>query len=811
MINSVVTSNPRFSILGLCFLFALSACGGDGSGNGADASEGVLPPGDETPFTVNTNVEGEAVPGQIVRLIAGGSAESAIDVQWRQTDGPPVTLENDADARAQFRVPPVAGNTSFGFQVDVTDPDGISHRHHLQVVCEGLSWKDLEVVEAELADDFVMFRANKDNSLRVDLFRADLDGNNIVRLNGPLAPGGNVDSFSISPDGTTVAYLADEDTVGVFELFVVASIGGNAARVSGDLTTGGNVTRDFLWSPDSSRVAYRADQNSDEKFELFAALRDGGAAERLSGDMTANGDVVEANFFWSSDSRRIAYRANQFNDNTLELFVSSRIGTGNWRVSTPPVVGGGVLGNFAWMPGGRQLAYVADQQAVSAFELFVVNDDGSGNVKVSGPLVSDGSVLDFSWSPSGNRIAYRAEQLADTVVELFSALPDGSDNTLISALSATGGDVAAYAWAPDGSAIAYLADQDTGDVVELFAAGPDGIGNRRLSGPLTGNGDVTEFAWAPDSSYVAYRADQVNNGVPELFTSTPDGAVNLKISGTPVMGGRVFDDWRWSGDSRWLVYRADQRIDQVLELYSATPDGAANLLISGGMTAGGNVESLEGRAFQWSPDSSRIVYAADQQENDKYELYVTAPDSGIAITSISGTITSGGDVRNFALASRPGELAQSQGVLTNVPLNEQSGWEECWRSSYGTDGEPIADILATCDRAHLMMACRPVGATTLTVAAWAPRTAVTTDTGRGNMTTNANGVEWYFNDSYSWGFASGGDTVNRSSCDTDNDNPELRLCWHTNAGSTQGGWRCGASTNLFDDTWERLLFHRDVP
>jgi hypothetical protein len=69
-----------------------------------------------------------------------------------------------------------------------------------------------------------------------------------------------------------------------------------------------------------------------------------------------------------------------------------------------------------------------------------------------------------------------------------------------------------------------------------------------------------------------------------------------------------------------------------------------------------------------------------------------------------------------------------------------------------------------------------------------------------NNTHNANGLEWYFSDSTSWGFAPGGETVSRNSCDTTNStsfgggtaaDKERRLCWHTGNGNLDGGWRVG--------------------
>jgi hypothetical protein len=83
----------------------------------------------------------------------------------------------------------------------------------------------------------------------------------------------------------------------------------------------------------------------------------------------------------------------------------------------------------------------------------------------------------------------------------------------------------------------------------------------------------------------------------------------------------------------------------------------------------------------------------------------------------------------------------------------------------------------------------------LTVAAWAPRGDVFFDTGASNMSTvhNANGVGWYFNGDWSWGFANEGDAVQLDQCDDLNaPNPALRLCWQASNNSMTAGFRCGA-------------------
>ena len=70
------------------------------------------------------------------------------------------------------------------------------------------------------------------------------------------------------------------------------------------------------------------------------------------------------------------------------------------------------------------------------------------------------------------------------------------------------------------------------------------------------------------------------------------------------------------------------------------------------------------------------------------------------------------------------------------------------------------------------------GAETFTALAMGEREDVLFDVGNQNQGKHeANGVAWYYSNSYSMGFARGGDPVTRQSCDTNNQNPSERMCW----------------------------------
>jgi hypothetical protein len=151
------------------------------------------------------------------------------------------------------------------------------------------------------------------------------------------------------------------------------------------------------------------------------------------------------------------------------------------------------------------------------------------------------------------------------------------------------------------------------------------------------------------------------------------------------------------------------------------------------------------------------------------------------------------------------------GVQQSVPAATLTGWTPCYSDLYNNFDTPMQQILAQCDKSKLLLACRPVGSPTFTTLAMAPRADVLFDCGFQESCTNvANGVGWYYSDNYSWGYAPGGETVSRTSCDIEATGNGDRLCWHSGGGNINGGWRCGASTNLNDDpSWERVVYEAD--
>ena len=140
------------------------------------------------------------------------------------------------------------------------------------------------------------------------------------------------------------------------------------------------------------------------------------------------------------------------------------------------------------------------------------------------------------------------------------------------------------------------------------------------------------------------------------------------------------------------------------------------------------------------------------------------------------------------------------------------GWQACYQDVYGNNGTPLAQILAGCQGEQLLMGCRQVGQPNLQLAAEGLFAEVTRDVGDGGASVNPhNGVDFYYSNNASWGFAPPGLGVSRSSCDVSVDGGDARMCWHTSGAAINGGWRCGNSTGLNADAgWERLVYRRNA-
>ena len=118
----------------------------------------------------------------------------------------------------------------------------------------------------------------------------DIDAPGLAaKLNGTLVAGGNVDHFALSPDGTRVAYMAnqsDPDVVNLYEVDLAHP--GESIRISGQTDDLGVYS--FVYESDR-HVVYTAIESSetDELYRVDVTVP--GASSRLNGPLVPGGEV----------------------------------------------------------------------------------------------------------------------------------------------------------------------------------------------------------------------------------------------------------------------------------------------------------------------------------------------------------------------------------------------------------------------------------------------------------------------------------------------------------------------------------------
>jgi Tol biopolymer transport system component len=450
-------------------------------------------------------------------------------------------------------------------------------------------------------------------------------------------------------------------TVLVFSLALFLSLEAWAAapiKLNGPLGPGQNVTiASVQISPDSSRVLYLGDQDADNVFEIFSVPITGGTRVQLNGTLATGGDVLINGLDISPDGSRVLYYADQTTDEVFEAFSIPLNGGTATKLNGTLAVGGDVSNaGLQFNSSSSQVLFHGDQTTDEVFEVFIVPSAGGTPVKLNGTLVANGDTqsTDLQFSPNGSRVIYLADQNADEVFESFSVPSAGGSVIKLNDTLVAGGDVTLQRVNSDSSRVLYLADQIADDVFEIFSVPATGGTPVKLSGAMATGGDVSTsgLQFSPNGNHVIYFADQNADNVNELFSVPSAGGTAVKLNGMLVTNGDVASSGILiSPDSSRVIYTADQDADNVFEIFSAPIAGGTPVKLSGPMVANGDVSvGSGGRAF--TPDGSRVIYTADQDSDEVVELY-SVPSAGGASIKLNGPMASGGDLQPISLALSP--------------------------------------------------------------------------------------------------------------------------------------------------------------
>jgi Tol biopolymer transport system component len=140
----------------------------------------------------------------------------------------------------------------------------------------------------------------------MDIFRANLDGSNLVRLtdtSGYDAEG------SYSPDGKSIIFTSFRD--GDAEIYIMDSGGGNARRITHAPGYDGGP----FFAPDGKTIIYRSDRKQNDLLQIYINNREGTAERALT-----NNDVVNWGPYFAPDSRHIVYSTSLHGHQNYEIY-----------------------------------------------------------------------------------------------------------------------------------------------------------------------------------------------------------------------------------------------------------------------------------------------------------------------------------------------------------------------------------------------------------------------------------------------------------------------------------------------------------
>lgn len=580
----------------------------------------------------------------------------------------------------------------------------------------------------------VVYLADIGNPGYYNLFSVNIDGSNQTQVNPALGGGVDIykdkyssDAYLITPDSSRVIYLTNSSSIR--ELFIVDIDGSNNLKLNGPLTSGGRVNPGFILSPDGSKIAYTADQVVDNDIELFVVNIDGSGNLKLNPNLVAGGDVKYGDergeaLQFSPDSNYIIYAGDLVVDGTISLYSVKIDGTENTELATdafgypdcPDLFIGfsdnshvlygsdnsifeATIGSpnsaVRWDPPGSSLytlrnTYDTDASVqydsnlkevmfygrVGTEEPAVYILDSHGNIKerlrlqiyknisfgefsfnisssINNLLVKfsnwiiqaqnslslivfsnkDNSSINLSYPSSGsvksffiqsNLIFFTSNHSPFGGTDLYKSNFDGSNMIRLNpVLPNSSRRVIDYKVYSESNLVLYRANQDGAFSWELFASSIEGTNNWQVHPDFSYvNGSVGKYDFSPEQGKVVYVANAEIGTKGEIFAINTDGSNNQKLNPAMTNANAYIFSFQLTSDGSQVVFYGDTDTDEANDLHVVNIDGSNPRKITPTLPV--NVKGVSKFNFI---DDNRIVFESDHLSSGRSELFITPLDA----------------------------------------------------------------------------------------------------------------------------------------------------------------------------------------
>ena len=362
---------------------------------------------------------------------------------------------------------------------------------------------------------------------------------------------------------------------------------------------------------------------------------------------------------WSvtPDGARVLYRVTD--GGTTDLFSASLVDGTHVRLNEPLVhLLRTVAEDYACTADGAWVVYRAPQDS-DVHELFAVPADRSAPPhKLNAPLPAGRDVERFRVAPAGLRVAFTASTGAGVYADLQSVPADGSDLPVELNPGADDYYGSSFQFSPDGGRVAFVLNNTLFSVPSDASALPVLLGPRR-------NG-ILRFDFTRDSSRVLFVNQTVTSY--ELFVIPSDASGPMLTLSETITPDVFHAEFTPAGDR--VVFSVT--VNGGEHLYSAPSDDSSPPVRLDGCVLTGQAAAgvLSDRPFQIAADGTRVVYRADQEVDEQFELYSAPIDGSAASLRLNGTLTGVRDVFDFRLSPDGRSVAyrSNQELATRLDL-----------------------------------------------------------------------------------------------------------------------------------------------
>lgn len=359
---------------------------------------------------------------------------------------------------------------------------------------------------------------------------------------------------------------------------------------------------------------------------------------KISGPLLPDRDVYD--YLVSQNGKYTVFTADGTADYT-ELF--SVLSWGGERVLlSPGITATSQVNGFLITPDSLSVLYwVGHPEAESRADCFYLVPITGGVPEALDCAIPTDLFLEWIDISTDSQFVYYVltEETPSSYHRLYALKLDGSSSSMAISPDEDCLDLQ-FRLMPNADGVVYGREKTMLQGSEMVHVDP--LGNvtpiRTVNGTFNG-GDIT-----PNSEWVIFIEHQNMAGTwDKLYGYRFDGGTITELSDDMILPGNV-KNFKISGDSEYVVYKADADVDEVYEIYTTQIDPVAHYNLIPAMVAGGDV--VDYKIVNSSLGTLGVVYKADQLVDEKYDLgFVTITGSSAYHLSIG--MIANGDVTDF--------------------------------------------------------------------------------------------------------------------------------------------------------------------